>query len=541
MSQPSDSVRTRPGRPAATPHLPDLRQVRLLIVDDDPQAAALIDIALADAPFECTIEVVSSLAAGLPRIRSGEHDVYLIDQLLPDGTGIELIQRAKAEGASRPFILLTGYGSGALDQAASRQGAADYVEKHLIGSHLERSIRYAIRTWQAHRALLEQEEQLRQAHKMEAVGRLAGGVAHDFNNLLTAIVGFTERIAERLEAGEPVATELREIRAAAERGAALTSQLLTFSRGQILEPRVVDLSAAVSDILNMLPRLLGARICTTAHLTADAARVRAGAGQLEQVIVNVALNARDAMPDGGHLTFETRVVTLDEPTLADRQIVLAPGRYVELAIRDTGVGMDADTQKRAFEPFFTTKPRGKGTGLGLATVYGIVDQGGGATTLESTPEQGTTVRIYLPATDDPVDPSILPAPSSTPARGSETLLVVEDNDPVREIAVTALERRGYRVFAARNGEEALGWAASGVRPHLLVTDIVMPGVSGIQLAEQMRQLQPNLRVLFISGYPDDVPEVPPGGRGTAHLQKPFTSGTLADRVRTILDSADTGA
>ena len=278
------------------PH--DLRHVSILLIDDDPQAQALIEMALIDAHFERRIEVVVTAAAGLERIKADEHDIYLVDQRLPDGTGLDLIRTAKDLGADKPFILMTGYGSGALDEAALREGAADYVEKHLVGAHLERSIRYSLRNWQASRALHEREEQLRQSQKMEAIGRLAGGVAHDFNNLLTAIIGYTDMIGERPEVDEQTAREVREIRRAADRGAALTRQLLAFSRKQFLNPTVINVNESVAGLLHMLPRLIGDHIHTDARLGTGLGFVKADASQIEQVIVNLVLNARDAMPDG---------------------------------------------------------------------------------------------------------------------------------------------------------------------------------------------------------------------------------------------------
>src|SRR5687768_3952943 len=495
-------------RVAETPadeQLPDIGRIRILLVDDDPQARPLIEMALADAPFEPVIDVAPTARLGLDRIAADEHDVYLIDQQLPDGTGVSVIHTAKSRGVHKPFILLTGYGSGALDQEASREGAADYVEKHLVGAHLERSVRYALRTWQATRMLHDRDEQLRHAQKMEAIGRLAGGVAHDFNNLLTAIIGYTDLISEHLEESSPAYRDVGEIRKAADRGAGLTRQLLAFSRKQFLTPTVLDLNDTVSGLRQMLPRAIGEHIRTSIRLAPDLAKVKADASRMEQVLVNLALNARDAMPEGGDLMIETSNVTLTEPRLRAEGLGLRPGFYVMLSIIDTGIGMDESTRERAFEPFFTTKPLGKGTGLGLATVYGIVDQSGGGVSLESGPGLGTIVRIYLPATtaiDPPRTPEVQRISKDA---GTETVLLVEDNEAVRDLTARALRRRGYTVHEARDGEGALHWMQTGgVRPHLLLTDVVMPGVSGPNLAARLIQLHPNLRVLYMSGYTDDV-------------------------------------
>jgi two-component system, cell cycle sensor histidine kinase and response regulator CckA len=519
----------------------DLTLVRILAVDDDPQAIALIEMALADATFDYALEVAPTASIGRTRIAAGEHDIYLIDQQLPDGEGVDLIHQAKIDGSTKPFILMTGYGSGALDQEASREGAADYVEKHMVAAQLERSIRYALRNWQSARMLHDREEQLRQAQKMEAIGRLAGGVAHDFNNILTAIIGYTDLLAERCSPDDAAARDVGEIRKAADRAAALTRQLLAFSRKQFLDPQVLDLNEAIAGLLDMLPRVIGEHIHTATQLSDSLARVKADASQMEQVFVNLVLNARDAMPLGGHLTIETANVTLDHQLLAEESLTLDPGDYVMLRITDTGTGMDDATRARAFEPFFTTKPKGKGTGLGLATVYGIVDQSGGQVSLKSSPGRGTTVRIYLPATNAPREAKVPEVVTTSEDRGTEVVLLVEDNDAVRSLAVKALQRRGYTVHEARDAEEAIAWSLqSGVRPQLLVTDIVMPGLSGPNLAARLMQENPRLRVLYMSGYTDEANAVQGAYlAGVPLLQKPFTPARLAERVRLVLDASHT--
>jgi signal transduction histidine kinase len=533
------SATAGPFRPKAeaTEVLPALDVIRVLIVDDDPQARALIEMALAEARFRAVLDVAGNAKSGLQRIREGHHDLYLIDQQLPDGTGVELITDARASGVHKPFILLTGYGSLALDEEASRAGAADYVEKHMVTAQLERSIRYALRTWQAMSLLHDRDEQLRHAQKMEAIGRLAGGVAHDFNNLLTTIIGYTDMIDDHVDESNPIRRDVAEIRKAADRGAALTRQLLAFSRKQFLSPTVLDLNDTVSGLLQMLPRAIGEHIQTTVQLAPDLARVKADPSRMDQVLVNLALNARDAMPDGGELIIETSNVTLSEPRLRAEGLALRPGFYVMLSITDNGVGMDAATRERAFEPFFTTKAQGKGTGLGLATVYGIVDQSGGGISLETAQGKGTTVRIYLPTTTATESPR---AVAATPARkdaGTEKVLLVEDNDSVRDLTAKALRRRGYTVYEARDGDAAVQWMqTAGIKPNLLLTDVVMPGVSGPNLAARLLQLNPQLRVLYMSGYTEDASNVHGNfWAGVPLLQKPFTPAVLAERVRLALD------
>jgi signal transduction histidine kinase len=490
-----------------------------------------------DAHFERNLEVVTTVAAGLTRIAADQHDVYLIDQRLPDGTGVELIREAKAKGATKPFILLTGFGSGALDEAALREGAADYVEKHLLSTHLERSIRYALRHWEAGRQLQASEEQLRHAQKMEAIGRLAGGVAHDFNNLLTAIIGYTDLISDRLDVDEQTARDVTEIRRAADRATALTRQLLAFSRRQFLNPTVLDVNETVSGLLQMLPRLIGDHIETTTRLWPALALIKADASQVEQIVMNIVLNARDAMPTGGQLTIQTANVDLTDDRIRAEGLTIPPGDYVMVSVSDTGTGMDAATRARAFEPFFTTKPSGKGTGLGLATVYGIVDQTGGGIAIDTAPGKGTSIRIYLPATTALMEPE-RPTVAPMKTEGNETLLLVEDNAAVRQLSVRALRKRGYTVFDARNADEAIEWAAqSGIKPQLLVTDVVMPGLSGPNLAAKLVEHNPQLRVLYMSGYNDDATAVQGAfWSGVSLLQKPFSPTQLAQRVRMTLDA-----
>ena len=519
--------------------LPELETVRILMVDDDPQARAMIEMALADARFQTELEVAATARSGLEQIQRERHDIYLIDQLLPDGTGIDVIAQARATGVPRPFILLTGHGSGALDEEASRAGATDYVEKHMVVAQLERAIRYAMRTWQATRLLHDRDEQLRQAQKMEAIGRLAGGVAHDFNNLLTAIIGYADLIAEHLDSSSSLHRDVTEIRRAADRGAALTRELLAFSRKQFLNPAILDLNATVSGLQQMLPRAIGEHIRTVLRLAPDLARVKADVSRMEQVLVNLALNARDAMPEGGELTIETSNVTLTEHRLRDDGLRLKRGAYVTLSLADTGTGMDVATRERAFEPFFTTKPQGKGTGLGLATVYGIVDQSGGGVSLDTAPGAGTIVRIYLPATTATEAPRPEEPPRIRTNAGTETVLLVEDNDSVRDLAARALRRRGYTVHEARDADAALQWVrTSNTKPHLLLTDVVMPGTRGPNLAARLLQLCPSLRVLYMSGFTDDPAAVHGNFWANVPLvQKPFTPATLAERVRLALDAA----
>jgi two-component system, cell cycle sensor histidine kinase and response regulator CckA len=381
------------------------------------------------------------------------------------------------------------------------------------------------------------EEQLRQSQKMEAVGQLAGGIAHDFNNILTAILVYGERVQGRLQHDHRARRDIEEIRKAANRAAALTHQLLAFSRKQVLKPKVLDLNGTVRDTERMLSRLIGEDIRIETALSPTPVYVKADPGQLEQVILNLAVNARDAMPKGGRLLVETRDVVWDDA--GAREQAVPAGRYVMLAVTDTGCGMDADTQSRVFEPFFTTKEQGKGTGLGLSMVYGSVQQGGGYVRLESAPDQGSTFRIYLPR----VDAEHEQAAGETSAvlrRGSETILLVEDDQALRQVVYEVLEDNGYHVMTARDGHEALAICRRGTELiDLLVTDIVMPGANGVTVAKAFREHNPRLKVICMSGYTEHASlkeEIL--DTASVFVQKPFTTDAFLATVRDVLDRSE---
>lgn len=389
----------------------------------------------------------------------------------------------------------------------------------------------------AEEALRQTEAQLRQSQKMEAVGRLAGGVAHDFNNLLTVIRGYSELILSRLAPGDPSQREMEEVKKAADRAAGLTGQLLAFSRRQFIATKVVDLNAVVMNMDGMLRRLLGEDIIELcADLEEQLGSIKADPGQIEQVIMNLAVNARDAMPTGGRLTIETRNVMIGKGPRRET-MMLEEGSYVLLAVKDTGHGMSEETQSHLFEPFFTTKDKGKGTGLGLSTVYGIVKQSGGAIGVESKPGQGTTFKIFFPRVEGAAQGSQVAAGEAGRAHGRETILLVEDEPAVRGLVHEALRLNGYHVLVARHGIEALLTGAKHPGPiHLLITDVVMPQMSGPEVAEKLMTVRPEIKILYMSGYPDH-PVFSQGGvrRETAFLQKPFTPNVLTQKVREVLD------
>lgn len=378
------------------------------------------------------------------------------------------------------------------------------------------------------------EDQFRQAQKMEAVGRLAGGVAHDFNNLLMVIGGYAEVILTQLDISHPLHEKGRAIQLAADRATTLTRQLLAFSRKQLLELKVVDVNAIVQDMERLLRPLIGENVELVTLLVTEAAHTRADAGQLEQVLMNLVVNAKDAMPTGGKLTIQTQTIVVDENHRRGQQFI-RPGNYVMLSVSDTGMGMDRETQSRIFEPFFTTKEKGKGTGLGLSTVYGIVKQTGGYVMVQSEIGRGTTFHIYLPLVEEAAEKHAVTAPD-TALGGSETILLVEDEESVRQLVRDTLTAKGYRVFDADNGEAGLTAAAAhDGKIDLVITDVVMPGMGGRELVKQLTETRPTIKVLYLSGYTEDA-IVSDGSieKGTAFLQKPFTLQNLSRKVREVL-------
>ena len=508
--------------------------LRVLICEDSPADAELMIRALRAGGFEPAHQRVDTAAAMRAALDAQAWDVILSDYVMPGFGALPALALRQERAPDVPFIVVSGSVGEDTAVAAMQAGATDYLMKDRL-LRLGPAVARALAEAAARRERRRLEEQLRHAQKMEAVGQLAAGVAHDFNNVLTAVLGSAELLLLDAPSGD-AREEVEIIRDAATRAQDLIRQLLAFSAQQVLKPVVLDLNALVDNVLKMLRRLIGEDIALGAVLAPDLGRVQADPGQIEQVLVNLAVNARDAMPTGGRLTLTTANVEIDAPPpAAGAAGLIPPGRYVLLQVTDTGTGMDAATQARIFEPFFTTKARGRGTGLGLATVYGIVRQSEGFVAVDSAPGAGTTFRIYLPRVDAPLAaPAAAPQPGT--ATGSGTVLLVEDERLVRVLARKILEQAGYEVLVAEGGPQALELARGHAGTiDLLVTDVVMPEMSGRDLVRRLLQERPAVRVLYMSGYSDDaVAQHGVLDAGTSFIAKPFTPAKFTSKVRVVL-------
>ena len=506
--------------------------IRVLLVEDDEDDYLLTRKLLTG--FE--VNWAPNYDGALKELRS-PYGACLVDYRLGGRSGLVLIEQAIAEGFLGPLILLTGQGDHGLDVQAMKSGASDYLVKGQTTPQLmERVIRHSIDRKAAEAVLRHTEEQLRQSQKLEAIGGLAAGVAHDFNNLLSIILGYSALLTEDLDASDPLRADLEAIHDAGLRAADLTRQLLAFSRQQVLTPKVTDINDVLSGMDNMLQRLIGEDVELSSLLSAGLPSIMADQGQIEQVIMNLVVNARDAMPRGGKLTVETSTVVLDQ-SYADEHLDVTPGPHVMLAVSDNGMGMDRATQAHLFEPFFSTKAVGKGTGLGLATVFGIVRQSGGTIWVYSELGVGTTFKVYFPALlGAPPSQISLPPPARQTLRGSETILLVEDDERVRVLAHAILRKYGYSVVEAPSAGDAILLCEQHTGTiELLLTDVVMPHISGRQLAERLVSIRPTMKVLYMSGYTDDAVVRHGILESTiAFIQKPITPEALARKVREVL-------
>ena len=510
-------------RSSAVPAVKVGQDVRVLLVEDDPASVLIVRDLLRDSSMASFhVESVSRLQDLRNRRDLSSFDVVLADLGLPDSQGLETYHQVRSCVAGRPIIVLTGFDDETTGLNALRAGAQDYlIKSELTSRTLARAVRYAIDK----KAI---ETQLRQSQRLEAVGQLAAGIAHDFNNILTVVHGQAQLLKESGTLAPEATAAVAEIVESAERAVNLTRQLLTFSRQQVMHARGIALNTIVGGVDRLLRRLLGADVAVELELTADATVVDADVSMLEQVLLNLAVNARDAMPGGGKLKLATAAVSVDRTEVMTAEEY--PGRFVKLTVSDTGSGVAPEVVPHIFEPFFTTKDVGKGTGLGLATVYSIVQQHRGWIRVFTKLGEGTRFEIFLPASSAPVAAVERPAPIRV--EGTATILLVEDEPAVRRLAHQALARAGYRILSAATGVEALAlWEAHSDEVDLLFTDMVMPdGMSGQQLATTLGQRQPRLKVVFTSGYSPDLVAGTSLREGFDFLQKPYS---LADLLATI--------
>ncbi|HEV8427308.1 MAG TPA: response regulator [Pyrinomonadaceae bacterium] len=510
---------------------------KILLIEDDVELMNVLVDVLTEQHYEVT--GLTSAIEGLECLHHESYDILLSDLMMPEMDGLELLHAALQVDRNLVCILMTGQGTIQSAVEAMKIGAFDYLLKpfrlNCVNPVLNRALHArrqrlekVRRELDEQRMRLQTEEQLRQSQKMEAIGQLAGGVAHDFNNLLTAINGYSELALRRISSEDPLTKNLEEIKKAGNRAASLTRQLLAFSRKQAVEPRVLDLNSIVADVEKMLRRIIGENIELRTELAASLGSVRVDAGQLEQVLMNLAVNARDAMPDGGKLLIKTANVNLEN---TNAETVANSGPHVMLAVSDNGIGMSQETQAHIFEPFFTTKGKGRGTGLGLSMVYGIVQQFNGSLSVESEEQKGSRFKVYLPQVNPDENDTCKQEPPAQEIEGSETVLVVEDEDIVRHLAKQILKLHGYSVLDAANGGAALRICEQHTGPiQLLLSDVIMPEMGGVELSRRLSSIRPDIKVLFMSGYTEEIGP-------TNFIHKPFSHHDLVSKVREVLDAS----
>ena len=518
--------------------------LRFIHLESNPADAELVATTLRDAGIQCQLKQAQTREEFLAALRQEGFSLILADSTVPGFDGAAALSLARTLHPDVPFLFVSGTQGEEFAIDMMQHGATDYISKQRLG-RLVPSVKRTLRELderlerrRAEDALRVSEKQFRQAQKMEAVGRLAGGLAHDFNNLLTVIMGHSQVLMGELPSGNPIRAKIEEMQKAGERAASLIRQLMAFSRKQPLEPKILPLNSVVGNVESMLRRLIGEDIQLVIRPDPFNGHVKADPGQLEQVLMNLVVNARDAMPNGGLLAIETSQTELARTPMHHLH-PLPLGQYVKLTVTDTGCGMNADVLAHLFEPFFTTKEEHKGTGLGLSTVFGIVTTCGGGIDVWSQVGHGTTFDLYFPRVTPQAPTANATAPQGRLRQGSETILLVEDDSGVRNLVRHELVKTGYQVIEAKNGVEAcLTATQQSYHVDLLLTDVVMPGMNGRELAQHLSVIKPNLRVLFMSGYLDDI-SVNSGmdPHRTTFLQKPFTPDLLLRTVRALLDSS----
>jgi len=512
------------------------QSLRVLLVEDNPEDAKLVLHELNRSGFETTSQRVDTEAAFLAGLDGGL-DLILCDYTMPEFSGPRALELLKKRGLEIPLIIVSGTIGEEIAVEAMKLGAADYLFKDRL-ARLGPSVRQALEKVRLRKEHRQLAEELIEAQKMEVIGKLAGGVAHDFNNLLAVIMGYSDLMMGKLEADSPLQKDAQTIRHAAERAAGLTRQLLVFSRKQTVQPVVLDINEVVAEMEKMLGRLIDENVELIIALGPQVGRLKADSGYVGQVLMNLVVNARDAMPNGGKITVETGNATLDQD-YASAHSGAAPGDYVMLSVSDTGTGMTDEVKAHLFEAFFTTKPKGKGTGLGLATCQTIVQQCGGHIAISSQVGKGAAFRVYFPQVQEAIQLSDTSFKKKPLPRGTETLLVVEDEPAVRHLACDVLRAQGYEALSATNGQDGLHVARQhkGVAISLVITDVIMPRMGGKVMAEWLKSSFPGIKILYTSGYTDDA--ITHHGvldPGVDFLPKPYTPASLAHKVRTMLDA-----
>jgi len=512
--------------------------LHILHLEDDPDDAALVQSTLEADGITCMTTLVENRDDFVAALEHGGIDLILSDCSLPSFDGMSALKIAHAKWPAIPLIFVSGTLGEERAIDSLKSGATDYVLKERL-ARLVPAVRRAMQEVEERAECRRLEAQFIEAQKMEVVGQLAGGVAHDFNNILGVIMGYSELTMDRLGPDNALRSNLETIRLAAEHAVGLTRQLLFFSRKQIVQPVVLDLNDVVKDLDKMLQRLIDENIELTIVPGNQTGHIKADSGYVGQVLMNLVVNARDAMPNGGKLTIATDNARLDE-NYARTHTGAIPGDYAMLSVSDTGTGMTDEVKARLFEAFFTTKPKGKGTGLGLATCQTIVQQSGGHIGVYSEVGKGTAFKIYFPRVDQPLDVAARPIQTGPLPRGTETLLVVEDEPDVRHLACDVLAAQGYDVLRATNGQHALHVAREHKGPPicLVITDVIMPLMGGKMMAEWLKSTYPDLKILFTSGYTDDaIAHLGALETGVEFLPKPYTPATLARKVREMLDAS----
>jgi two-component system cell cycle sensor histidine kinase/response regulator CckA len=510
--------------------------LRILHLEDDPSEAYLIRLTLETEGIPCVIEHVQNREDFAAALERGNIDFILSDYSMPGFDGMAALKMTREKSPDLPFILISGTMGEEFAIESLKSGATDYVLKQRHSRLIPAMLRAMgeVEERVARRVL---EQQFVQAQKMEVVGQLATGIAHDFNNLLGIIIGNNDYMMGKFQADDPLRKNGEEIQLATERAAAVTRQLLVFSRSQVVQPVVLDLNEVIQEMDRMLYRLIDKRIEMAVHLEKRIGRIKADSGYLGQLLMNLVINARDAMPEGGHLTIETGNITLGKEHGRIHPDV-EPGEYVLLSVGDTGIGMTDEVKAHLFEAFFTTKPKGKGTGLGLATCLTIVKQSNGHIIVESEPGHGAIFKVYFPRIGHVSDLPIRHRPSTALSRGTETVLVVEDEAALRSMTSFVLESQGYTVLQASGGEEGLRMAVEhrGDPISLVLTDLVMPQMDGRAMAEKLKTISPELKILFTSGWAADTVPLPEiSGPEIAFLPKPYTLSALTAKIREVLE------